>query len=53
MAAQHEGLQTLLRHQDRELVRLDDRWRVPLAGQCIGLRGIEAQAEIERSFRSR
>src|SRR5580704_4419635 len=43
----------LLRRQDRDLLGLDDRWRVPFASQRFGLRSIEAQAKVEGPFGSR
>src|SRR5580704_17308520 len=43
----------LLRRQDRDLLGLDDRWRVPFASQSFGLRSIEAQAKVEGPFGSR
>jgi hypothetical protein len=40
----------LLRRQDRDLLGPHDRRRIPFAGQCFGLRSIEAQAKVEGPF---
>jgi len=43
----------LLRRQDRDLLGLHDRWRIPFASQRFGLRSIEAHGQIKGPFGSR
>src|SRR4029077_173804 len=45
--------QNLLRRQRRDRVGLHDHWWIPLTGQRIRLRSIEAQAKIKGPFGSR
>jgi hypothetical protein len=40
----------LPRRHDLDLLGPHDRRRIPFAGQCVGLRSIEAQAKVEGPF---